>query len=144
MWSLLKLLLSFLLICLAGMAAHFSIRDGQFAGIGGAAIFLFLAALPWITLHPRSRSFALAAVVFSLGVAGGSVLRYGGSIAFPQQCASRGWTFCQLENGLYALGGRELLLAVSACFAIALLLASVYGAIKYRSHPLSSDPGNLS
>lgn len=140
MWFLLKFLLSSLLVCFSGAAVYFSIRDGQLEGIGGASVVLFLAALPWASMQPRSRSFALAGIVFSLGLLGGSVLRYGGSFSFPQSCTERGWTWCQLENGLYAFGGNGLLLLASIGVAIVLLAASLYGALKYPSRPADGPP----
>ena len=140
MWALLKFLLSSLLVFMAGLAAYVSITEGQFAGFSGAAVFLFLAALPWVSLDARSRPLALAGVVFSLGLGFGSVLRYAGEIDFPRPCVSRGWTFCQLENGLYAVGGRGLLLAVFVCLGIALLALSLYGVFRYPSRPAMLKP----
>lgn len=108
-WFAFKLLLSAALVAapiVFFVAAPRAIFDPAFVAV--SAVMLFFAALPWVDFAAPNRAFALAGMVFSMGMAFLAGQTAFGSVQFPRLCTGRRAAFCEMENMLFLVGGKYL------------------------------------
>lgn len=128
-WKGVKLLLSCVLVLAAAIfifAATVSGRITDPALFGVVGFFLFLAAIPWVSLQKPSRAFGLIAVLISIGIFWLAYETLSGGMHFPADCSpGRGQLGCYAINELYDLGGSQAVGAVWILFGLLTFAAAL-------------------
>ena len=124
MWRVFKYCLSALLLLLAGLLAAIYFGRPDSAGmLGFVAVLIFFTAALWVNYTKPSRALGLAGIVLAFGIAAIAVDTLTASTPYPRECSGRR-LLCELQNLLYAMGGRPAAAAPWFLAAIGVLYGS--------------------
>lgn len=130
-WYALKAILTAVLLAVAGLLAWmFTRTPGDFALIGAASIFLFLAALLWVRLQASSREFGLVGIVLGFLFLFAAAQPFIGDRPYPRACTGRRF-WCEAGNLLHALGGPWLAAAPFLLLGLGVLYFSVRVVVRH-------------
>lgn len=125
LWLALKGVLTLILLAVVGLLLlMFRHKTGAYVLLGGAAVFLFMAALLWIKLDADSREVGLVGIMFSLGCLFLGAQSLTGARHYPRACSGKR-LWCELENALHAAGGPVLAAAPTVLLGLVVLYFSI-------------------
>ena len=129
-WALFKGALSALLLLFAVAAAYNAFVEREYIGLLFAALMLIFVGFLWVDWSRPTRALGALGVCFSGGCLAMAYSYFVGHAPLPEVCGGRGWVVCHITNALYATGGRPLVSAMWAVFAVVFFAMAVNGIMK--------------
>jgi hypothetical protein len=130
-WSIVKAVVSLASVSFAALLGQMFSHRPEASILGGAAAFLFLAALPWLNFQHPSRALSLAGVVFSLGLLSVASRPFTNATEYPRSCIRQRLS-CDVENLLFMLGGPPLAALPFGVLGMGLLGLSLHAVWRHR------------
>ena len=131
LWPVVKFIVSVASLSFAALLGLLFVHKQDAGALGGAAAFLFLAALPWLKVDQPSRALSLAGIVFSFGLLFVASRPFSQAGEYPLSCVGRR-SWCDVENFLFLLGGPPLAALPFACMGLGLLAFSARAVWRQR------------
>ena len=133
LWLAFKFLLSASLVAAAGVFVWLLFtHQFQAWALATASVLLFFAAWPWVNHERPNRPLAFVGIVLGLMFAFLGAITASGEVSFPRSCSGRGLVFCQFENLLFAVGGRDLAAVPFLLLSLFVLSVSLRSLVRFH------------